>query len=58
MTPKILTFNEDNSIADRLSYVVKKDEHGKVDFQILDEKSRPLPVPLLEGEESSLEPTI
>ena len=58
MTPKILTFNEDNSVADRLSYAVSHDENGKIDFKILDEKSRPLPVPLLEGEEGSLEPAI
>jgi len=45
--PKILTFDENNVVRDRLSYSVSLDERGRYAFDIGDGNSNPLPVPTL-----------
>lgn len=45
--PKILTFDADNNVVERLSYSVSIDHHDRYHFEILDETSRALPIPLL-----------
>jgi aspartate 1-decarboxylase len=45
--PKVLTFDDNNNIRDRLSYSVSHDPHGRFTFDILDESNEPLPIPLL-----------
>ncbi len=47
LKPKVLTFDEDNRIRDRMSYAVSVDTEGKHTFQILDEADNVLPVPLI-----------
>lgn len=45
--PKVLTFDEDNRVRDRLSYSVDVDPQGRYTFDILDEANTTLPIPLL-----------
>lgn len=47
LKPKVLTFDEDNRIRDRMSYAVSVDPEDKHTFQILDEANNVLPVPLI-----------
>jgi aspartate 1-decarboxylase len=47
LKPKVLTFDEDNHVRDRLSYSVDVDPQGRYTFDILDEANTPLPIPLL-----------
>ncbi|MBP2449868.1 aspartate 1-decarboxylase [Rhizobium leguminosarum] len=47
LKPKILTFDETNSVRDKLSYSVSLGQDGRYKFEILDENSRALPVPAL-----------
>jgi aspartate 1-decarboxylase len=47
LKPKILTFDERNSVRDKLSYSVSLGQDGRYKFDILDENSKPLPVPTL-----------
>jgi aspartate 1-decarboxylase len=44
---KVLTFDEDNRVRDRLSYPVDVDPQGRYTFDILDEANTTLPIPLL-----------
>ncbi|OAP39836.1 aspartate decarboxylase [Sinorhizobium glycinis] len=46
LKPKVLTFDENNHIRDRLTYSVEFDERGKYTFSILDEEDRRQPIPL------------
>ena len=46
MRPKILAFDRDNRIVDRLSYHVDRDESGRFRFSIHDETGAPQPIPL------------
>ncbi|MDG4886820.1 aspartate 1-decarboxylase [Mesorhizobium sp. WSM4887] len=51
LKPRIVTFDRDNCILDRLSYSVDFDVHGRYRFSILDDKNVPLAIPaLLSGE--------
>ncbi|RFB86887.1 aspartate 1-decarboxylase [Rhizobium leguminosarum bv. trifolii] len=47
LKPKILTFDETNTVRDKLAYSVTLDADGRYHFEILDENSRALPVPAL-----------
>ena len=47
LKPRVLTFDKDNRIADRLTYSVERDPSGRYSFSILDEASTPLPIPAL-----------
>ncbi|KQS95456.1 aspartate 1-decarboxylase [Rhizobium sp. Leaf386] len=47
LKPKVLTFDEDNRVRDRLSYSVDVDPQGRYTFDILDEANSKLPIPLL-----------
>jgi aspartate 1-decarboxylase len=47
LKPRILTFDEDNRIRDRLSYSVDRDSHGRYTFSILDEAYASLAIPAL-----------
>ena len=47
LKPRILTFDQDNRIRDRLSYSVDRDTQGRYSFAILDEADTTLPVPAL-----------
>ncbi|WP_431323176.1 aspartate 1-decarboxylase [Rhizobium sp. YTU87027] len=47
LKPKVLTFDKDNNVVDRLSYSVSVDADGRYGFDILDSASNSLPVPLL-----------
>ncbi|CAN7356843.1 aspartate 1-decarboxylase [Rhizobium sp. LjRoot258] len=47
LKPKILTFDSDNNIVERLSYSVSIDADDRYRFEILDETSKSLSVPLL-----------
>jgi aspartate 1-decarboxylase len=47
LKPRVLTFDPENHIRDRLSYSVDRDALGRYSFSILDEAARALPVPLL-----------
>lgn len=49
--PKILTFDQDNRVVDRMTYSVRRDAHGRHAFSILDEANRELPIPLLVSKE-------
>lgn len=40
LKPRIVTFDQDNHIRDRLSYSVGRDAHGRYSFSILDERMR------------------
>jgi aspartate 1-decarboxylase len=46
LNPKILTFDSDNNIAERLSYLVSVDPEGRYHFSILNEEGKSQPVPL------------
>lgn len=47
LKPKVLTFDEDNRVRDRLSYSVDIDPQGRYTFDILDEANTTRPVSLL-----------
>ncbi|MEI9402592.1 aspartate 1-decarboxylase [Mesorhizobium argentiipisi] len=47
LKPRILMFDQDNRIRDRLSYSVELDSHGRYSFSILDEANAPLAIPVL-----------
>jgi aspartate 1-decarboxylase len=47
LKPKVLTFDEENRVRDRLSYSVDVDPQGRYTFDILDEANSTLPIPLL-----------
>ncbi|MBT1154060.1 aspartate 1-decarboxylase [Aminobacter anthyllidis] len=47
LKPRVLTFDKDNRIADRLTYSVERDQLGRYSFSILDETSAKLPIPAL-----------
>ncbi len=47
LKPKILTFDENNHVRDRLSYSVGIDASGKYNFEILDGTETALPIPLV-----------
>ncbi|RUW73794.1 MAG: aspartate 1-decarboxylase [Mesorhizobium sp.] len=49
LKPRVLTFDKDNRIVDRLTYSVERDAGGGYSFSILDEARTPLPVPALVG---------
>ncbi|MEI9411555.1 aspartate 1-decarboxylase [Mesorhizobium salmacidum] len=49
LKPRVLTFDEDNRIVDRLSYSVGRNGDGGYTFCILDEACNTLPVPALVG---------
>ncbi|TGU85010.1 aspartate 1-decarboxylase, partial [Mesorhizobium sp. M00.F.Ca.ET.151.01.1.1] len=44
---RIITFDQDNHILDRLSYSFELDAHGRYSFSILDEANEPLAIPAL-----------
>lgn len=46
LKPKVLTFDENNHIRDRLTYLVEFDRQGKYMFSILDEDDQRQPIPL------------
>jgi aspartate 1-decarboxylase len=45
--PRILTFDQDNHVRDRLSYTVERDGQGRYSFSILDEADTALAIPAL-----------
>ncbi|CAI2935186.1 aspartate 1-decarboxylase [Aminobacter niigataensis] len=47
LKPRVLTFDKDNRIADRLTYSVERDQFGRYSFSILDETSARLSIPAL-----------
>lgn len=47
LKPRILTFDQDNRIRDRLSYSVDRDAQGRYSFSILDESNTTLAIPAL-----------
>ncbi len=47
LKPKVLTFDENNNIRDRMSYSVYVDPQGRYTFEIFDEAHVSLPVPLM-----------
>ncbi|QRM32342.1 aspartate 1-decarboxylase [Microvirga sp. VF16] len=47
MTPRILTFDRENNVVERLSYRVRVDATGRYQFSILDEAGVRQPIPLL-----------
>ena len=49
LKPRVLTFDKDNHIAERLTYSVERDTGGRYSFSILDEDSAVLPIPALVG---------
>ncbi|RWF13583.1 aspartate 1-decarboxylase [Mesorhizobium sp. M3A.F.Ca.ET.174.01.1.1] len=49
LKPRVLTFDKDNRVVDRLTYSVERDADGRYSFFILDEARTPLPVPALVG---------
>ncbi len=49
MTPKILTFDQENNVIERLSYQVGIDATGRYQFSILNESGDKQPIPLLAG---------
>jgi aspartate 1-decarboxylase len=46
LKPKVLTFDENNQVSDRLSYSVNVNHEGRYTFDILDEVDTALPMPL------------
>lgn len=46
LKPKVLTFDENNHVRDRLSYSVSIDTEGRYSFEILDDANVALPIPL------------
>ncbi|KWV53979.1 aspartate decarboxylase [Rhizobium altiplani] len=47
LKPKVLTFDAQNNVVDRLTYSVSCDEDNRYRFEILDDNAKPLSVPLL-----------
>ncbi|WP_395447255.1 aspartate 1-decarboxylase [Aminobacter sp. UC22_36] len=47
LKPRVLTFDKDNRVVDRLSYSVERDQTGRYSFSILDETSAKLSIPAL-----------
>lgn len=47
LKPRVLTFDADNHIRDRLSYSVERDAQGRYGFSILDEEDAALAIPAL-----------
>lgn len=47
LKPKVLTFDENNHVIDRLSYSVDVDPDGRYTFDILDEAKTALRIPLM-----------
>ncbi|MCA1443792.1 aspartate 1-decarboxylase [Ensifer sp. IC4062] len=47
LKPKVLMFDENNNIRDRMSYSVNVDPQGRYTFEIFDEAHVSLPVPLM-----------
>ncbi|MBB4189239.1 aspartate 1-decarboxylase [Sinorhizobium terangae] len=47
LKPKVLTFDENNHIRDRMSYSVNIDPEGRYTFEIFDETHTSLSVPLM-----------
>lgn len=47
LKPKVLTFDENNHIRDRMSYSVSVDPEGRYTFDILDQANTALAIPLL-----------
>lgn len=46
LKPKVLTFDANNHIRNRLTYSVEVDQRGRYTFSILDDEDRRTPVPL------------
>ncbi|MDX8480798.1 aspartate 1-decarboxylase [Mesorhizobium sp. VK24D] len=49
LKPRVLTFDKDNRIVDRLTYSVERDAGGGYSISILNETNNVLPVPVLVG---------
>lgn len=49
LKPRVLTFDRDNRIVDRLTYSVERDAEGGYSFSILNGANNVLPVPALVG---------
>ncbi|RUV66495.1 MULTISPECIES: aspartate 1-decarboxylase [unclassified Mesorhizobium] len=49
LKPRVLTFDRDNHIAERLTYSVDRSSDGNYSFSVLDEAGAALPVPALVG---------
>jgi aspartate 1-decarboxylase len=49
LKPRVLTFDKDNRVVDRLTYSVERNAGGGYSFSIVDEAQNTLPVPLLSG---------
>jgi aspartate 1-decarboxylase len=49
MTPRILTFDQENNVLERLSYQVEVDSMGRYQFSILNEAGDRQPIPRLAG---------
>ncbi|WP_426289820.1 aspartate 1-decarboxylase (plasmid) [Ensifer adhaerens] len=47
LKPKILTFDENNNVRDRMSYSVNVNAEGQYTFEIIDEQESALPIPLM-----------
>lgn len=47
LKPRVLTFDKDNRIADRLTYSVERDHAGRYSFSILDEVDQTISIPAL-----------
>jgi aspartate 1-decarboxylase len=47
LNPKVLTFDENNQIHERLSYSVNVDPQGRYNFDILDQANTVRPIPLM-----------
>ena len=47
LKPKVLTFDAQNNVVDRLTYSVSCDEDNRYRFEILDDNAKPLSVPQL-----------
>lgn len=47
LKPRVLTFEADNRVRERLTYSVESDAQGRYTFDIIDEAATKLPIPLL-----------
>ncbi|WP_269932949.1 aspartate 1-decarboxylase [Aminobacter sp. HY435] len=47
LKPRVLTFDRDNHVIERLTYSVERDRAGRYSFAILDESNAILPIPAL-----------
>ncbi|MBZ9765060.1 aspartate 1-decarboxylase [Mesorhizobium sp. CA8] len=47
LKPRVLTFDKNNRVVDRLTYSVERDAAGCYSFSILDVANKPLPIPAL-----------